>query len=95
MSISNQNESITHGNSVTVGIRDNSAEQGQTQPVPFIGAAHMQGDIAPNNSALLELYWTPARAGDYDLLVYVGGPELSAPDDSIEPTSVIPITVVS
>jgi hypothetical protein len=93
ISISSQSESITHGNSVTMGIRDISAEQGQAQPVPFVGAAHMQGDIAPNNSALLELYWTPARAGDYDLLVYVGGAELTAPDEAIEPASAIPITV--
>lgn len=93
ISISSQSESITHGNSVTMGIRDISAEQGQAQPVPFVGAAHMQGDIAPNNSALLELYWTPARAGDYDLLVYLGGPELTAPDEAIEPASAIPISV--
>ncbi|HKU49924.1 MAG TPA: hypothetical protein VJP79_08240 [Nitrososphaera sp.] len=93
VSFSNDNEAISYDDFITITIRSGSAGTDLSSVVeePYEDSTTMQGAIPGYNSVVLELYWVPQSADDYNLLIFSTKSGELASSDTIEPVSVIPI----
>lgn len=93
----NPNETLIPGHLVALGISTGNEDALITRPEEsrsYQQAATFHGDIRPNGSIEVELYWNPTLSGDYALMVFSVSSNDLISNEQIRPIQSIPVRVV-